>query len=60
MRATRRIDTDMGDPQLGPNPVIGIIARLDLRSNIHRTLRRGTAAAQAPMSLPQIADMSRA
>jgi hypothetical protein len=60
MRATWGIDTDMGDPQLGPNPVIGIIARLDLRSNIHCTLHRGTAAAQASMNLLQIADTSSA
>jgi hypothetical protein len=37
MRVTRRIHTDMGDTKLGPNPIVGVIARLDLCADIHRS-----------------------
>ncbi len=35
MRIARRVDADMGDAELRPDAVIGIVPRLDLRADIH-------------------------
>ena len=35
MRVARGIDTDMGDPELGPDAIVGIIPGSDLRSEMH-------------------------
>ena len=35
IRTARRIDANMGDPELGPDLVVGIVAGLDLCADIH-------------------------
>jgi hypothetical protein len=36
MRIARRVDADMGDAELGPDPVVAVVARLELRSDMHQ------------------------
>ena len=57
VRIARRIDTDMRDAKLRPDAVVAVVARPDLRSNIHRApplspLRRAPVAAPPPSAAP--------
>ena len=40
VRVAGRVDADMGDAELGPDPIVGIVPRPDLRSHIHDSFLR--------------------
>ena len=48
VRVARRIDADMGDAELRPDPIIVVVARRDLGPDMHKgSYRRASAGGKA-------------